>query len=122
MSRTAAYVLLLSVLLSAPGCGGTRVAPPAKTQVPVTPTAAANQPRTETSTAPFKGNPAPPMPGSRLWTSADQTAQFRAIVVWLHGDKVRLRKWDGLTVTVTLDQLSQADRDWLAANAQKFDK
>ena len=110
--RTAACLLVVATLLGLHGCSRT---PPSKPPIAVTPTAAAQT----THPIPFKGNPAPPMPGSRLWTAADMSAQFRAIVVWQHGDKVRLRKWDGLTVTVTLDQLSQADRDWLAAHPQK---
>ena len=114
MSRTTARLLLVSILICVPGCGDTRITPPAKARIPVTPTAASQQPHP----TPFKGNPGPMMPGSRLWTLADQSAQFRAIVLWQHGDKVRFRKWNDLTVTLTLDQLSQADRDWLAAHPE----
>jgi len=37
----------------------------------------------------------------------------------LSGNIVKLRQWDGMEMRVSLDQLSQADRDWIEENQQQ---
>jgi len=106
MYSAAGWLLLLSSLISFLGCGRAGGNPPAKTSV---------VPKAVT----FQGNPAPPAPGSRLWTKADRSAVIRAYFVSLTDDKVRLRAWDGTEIITTLDQLSQADRDWIEAHRQE---
>ena len=65
--------------------------------------------------------PEPPKPTakSRLWTKADRSAIVRATFLSLSGNVVELRKWDGMDVRISLDQLSQADRDWVEENRPK---
>jgi len=49
----------------------------------------------------------------RTWTDAGGKHTTEAVFVSQAGDLVRLRKADGSEVRLKLDQLSQADRDWI---------
>jgi hypothetical protein len=53
-----------------------------------------------------------------MWTKADKSAMFRATFLSLSGNIVKLQKWDGMEITVPLEQLSQADREWIEANQE----
>ena len=54
-----------------------------------------------------------PAPDTRIWT--DKTGKFstEARFGGVAGDSVTLHKSDGTTVKIRLDQLSQADQDWI---------
>ena len=54
-----------------------------------------------------------PAPDTRIWT--DKTGKFstEARFGGMAGDSVTLHKSDGTTVKIRLDQLSQADQDWI---------
>jgi SLA1 Homology Domain 1 (SHD1) protein len=66
-----------------------------------------------------KSEPARPAAKSRLWTKADGSAQVRATFLSLSDNYVKLRQWDGMEIRVLLDQLSQADRDWIETHQAK---
>ena len=66
-----------------------------------------------------KPEPAKPIAKSRLWTKADRSAIVRATFLSLSDNIVKLRQRDGMEMRVSLDQLSQADRDWIEENQQK---
>jgi hypothetical protein len=99
--RQATGWLLLPSLVFFLGCGGAGQGPPAKTVVPVpiTPVQATTVPE-------------PTIP-TRMWTSADARVQIRASFMKLDGKTVWLRRRNGEVFTATLDELSQADRDWI---------
>jgi len=63
-----------------------------------------------------KPESATPAAPSRLWKMANGSSMFRATFLSLSVDKVKLRKWDGIVISVPIDQLVQADRDWIEAN------
>ena len=54
---------------------------------------------------------------ARTWTSANGRYETRAVLVERVGSKVKLRKENGSVVTVDVEQLSQADRDYLRDSA-----
>jgi hypothetical protein len=66
-----------------------------------------------------KPEPTKPAASSRLWKMADGSAIVRATLLSISGNQVKLRKWDGMVIKVTLEQLSQADREWIEANHEK---
>jgi hypothetical protein len=85
----------------------------------VTPATVSYQPKPEPPVTASKPEPAKPIAKSRLWTKADRSAIVRATFLSLSGNIVKLRQWDGMEMRVSLDQLSQADRDWIEENQQK---
>lgn len=54
---------------------------------------------------------------TRTWTSADGSKQVEAQFVEAQQGKVTLRRADGRTVTVPIDSLSEADRDFISRQA-----
>jgi SLA1 homology domain 1, SHD1 len=83
------------------------------------PPSAARDPEPAPPVAASKPEPARTTANSRLWTKADRSAQVRATFLSLSGNIVKLRQRDGMEIRVSLDQLSQADRDWIEENRQK---
>ncbi len=49
----------------------------------------------------------------RLWTDSSGKRQLKASLEGVEGDKVRLKKPDGMHVSLPLDRLSKLDRDYL---------
>ena len=105
------------------------VATQSSAKATVTPANASYQPEPGPSTAhdpepappitESKPEPAKPIAKSRLWTKADRSAIVRATFLSLSGNTVKLRQWDGMVIRVPLDQLSEADRDWIEDNQQQ---
>jgi len=95
------------------------VAKQSSAKASVTPTTVSYQPEPASPVAASNPEPARPTANSRLWTKADRSAIVRATFLSLSGDIVKLKHWDGMEIRVSLDQLSQADRDWIAENRQK---
>jgi hypothetical protein len=97
-------------------------APASLTPTPVsyqpepTPPTAAGEEEPATAIATTKPEPGKPEAKSRLWTKADKSAIVRATFLSLSGNIVKLRQWDGMVIKISLDQLSQADRDWIETN------
>jgi hypothetical protein len=56
---------------------------------------------------------------NRTWTVADGDGTLKATFLTRIGDKVKLKKDDGTIITVTLDQLSEEDRQWIKNRAWK---
>ena len=83
------------------------------------PPSAARDPEPAPPVAASKPEPARTTANSRLWTKADRSAQVRATFLSLSGNIVKLRQRDGMEIRVSLDQLSQADRDWIEENRQR---
>jgi SLA1 Homology Domain 1 (SHD1) protein len=52
-------------------------------------------------------------PNLRTWTDKSRTFSVVARFGGMAGTKVTLHKTDGTTIRIELDQLSQADRDWI---------
>ncbi len=53
----------------------------------------------------------------RTWTDSSETFTIEASLIGVDGEKVKLKKADGKTLTLTLDKLSDADRSFLQDNA-----
>jgi len=92
--------------------------PPA--QISVTPSTVSYQPEPVPNSAAREPKPAKAAAPSRLWTMADGSAMMRATFLSLSGNRVKLRKWDGMVISVPLNQLIQADRDWIEANQEQL--
>ncbi len=85
----------------------------------LTPTPVAYQPAAAPAGAANETEPANSTAKSRLWTKADKSSMIRATFLSLSGNIVKLRKWDGMEIRLPLDQLCQADRDWIEENQEK---
>jgi hypothetical protein len=95
------------------------VATQSSAQASVTPPTVSYQPEGAKPVAVSKPEPAKPTAKSRLWTKADESAIVRATFLSLSGNVVKLRQSDGMDIRISLDQLSQADRDWIEENQQQ---
>jgi hypothetical protein len=60
-----------------------------------------------------------PLASARKWTSNDGKYSVEAELVELADGRVRLKKAEGATVTVSLERLSEADRQFLATLRKK---
>ena len=56
---------------------------------------------------------------TRVWTAAGSGKTVTATFAGRIGDKIKLKKEDGSVTTVTLDQLSETDQQWLEDRAKK---
>jgi outer membrane protein assembly factor BamB len=72
---------------------------------------------TQRSGAAPKRTPRPP--AARTWSDASGQYKIKATYVELADERVRLRKSDGSEISVPVDKLCKADRDWLARNAAR---
>ena len=95
------------------------VATQSSAKASVTPRAVSYQPERAPPVAASKPEPAKPTAKSRLWTKADRSAIVRATFLSLSDNIVKLRQMDEMEMRVSLDQLSQADRDWIEENQQQ---
>ena len=93
------------------------VATQSSTKATVMPETVSYQPEPPVTAS--KPEPAKPIAQARLWTKADRSAIVRATFLSLSDNIVKLRQWDGMEMRVSLDQLSQADRDWIVENQKK---
>jgi len=57
--------------------------------------------------------PAPPDTLPRTWTTVDGKFSTEATFLYAAGGTVKLRKADGAEISVPLDRLSDADREWI---------
>jgi len=126
MNRNPAWLLVLVCLVHASGCGRAPKATPLKNnavQITDVKATADQAPAVKTAevAAPVYVDPYPErrVPGSRMWTKRDNSAQFRGWFLSLEGDKVRLKRFDQEIVKVPLEMLSQADRDWIKQHGQE---
>ncbi len=56
---------------------------------------------------------------TRKWTSASGGNSITATFAGRIGDKIKLKKEDGTAITVSLDQLTEEDRDWVEKRSKK---
>jgi len=55
----------------------------------------------------------------RTWSDVSGKFKVRASLLEVEEGNVRLRKYDGKTITVPLEKLSEADQQWIARNASR---
>ncbi|MGI9519270.1 MAG: SHD1 domain-containing protein, partial [Pirellulaceae bacterium] len=58
---------------------------------------------------------------TRTWVDSSGQHRTEATLIKVDGDNVDLRTTDGRTITVQINRLSKADRDYLAARNQSDD-
>jgi len=117
MNETQGWLLVLPCLACFSVCGHAAAAPPVKARA--APTDAASPPQSPPAAEAPSPKPVQPAGDSRLWTLAFGRAQMKATFLSLSGNKVKLRKWDGSIISVSLDELSPRDREWIDEHRQQ---